>query len=165
MRKFIKGGKAHTADLAHRDLVRFLTSRAREVRPNGIFVAGLSCGGDRDVEISSLDRPGSPVSAFLAREQLIAEGWLPKEIATVVVVAIHARTREEMEAALEVVKEFWEVEEMVVHEAVHPAYGQPQAELKAGRGGRSILGVFEKGLHMAARRLWYAHDKGENVDG
>lgn len=130
IRKF----RHHSPKMAHSDFVRFLTNRAREIRPGGIFVAGLmGRSHDRDVNGVSHNLSGVTVSGVLARKELIAEGKVPKEAATIAS-STYERTREEMQAALDAVKDVWIVEDLAMREIIHPAYDQLQVELDAGGG-------------------------------
>ncbi|KAH7042786.1 S-adenosyl-L-methionine-dependent methyltransferase [Macrophomina phaseolina] len=121
----------HGNRVAHSDLVRFLNSRAREIRPEGTLIAGFARQGFDDAGRPCLNMQGINTSAVLAREELITEGRLPEETATIVP-PLHDRTHVEVEAALQATKEFWAVEELVPHTMAHPAYERLQVELKAG---------------------------------
>ncbi|GME24195.1 SAM dependent carboxyl methyltransferase [Neofusicoccum parvum] len=110
----------HDFEGAHSDLVRFLKCRACETRPNGIFTACLLAHYTDETNQFTKNQPGLKMASIMARNQLIEEGKLSKEL-TGVVLPCHERSREEMEAAFEEVKDDWIVEEMKEDYVVHPA--------------------------------------------
>ncbi|GME49701.1 SAM dependent carboxyl methyltransferase [Neofusicoccum parvum] len=133
----------HDFEGAHSDLVRFLKCRARETRPNGIFTACLLAHYTDETNQFTKNQPGLKMASIMARNQIIEEGKLSKEL-TGVVLPCHERSREEMEAAFEEVKDDWIVEEMKEDYVVHPAYDQLVVELKAGMGEEAFRSYAQK---------------------